>query len=99
MPSHPNNYGNLPITNKNPRKQTAVAATVLMVPFVQDEEHEHGEHINKRENRINDQTKSGKRRGAMVLTNEHGLVVAQGSNYNSPWSKFLFKSEATIQPV
>lgn len=99
MPNHPNNYANMGLTGKNRRKQDNVKATVLMVPFVQDEGHEHGEDIAKRENRINDQTKSGKRRGAMVLTSQHGLVVAQGGNYNSPWSKFTFEGSKTIQPA
>lgn len=99
MPNHPNNYSNTGLTGKNPRKQTNVSATVLMVPFLSDEGHEHGEDISKRENRINDQTKSGKRRGAMLLTQEHGMVIAQGSNYNSPWSKFKFDALKTIQPA
>lgn len=99
MPNHPNNYGNMGLTGKNPRKQTNVAATALMVPFLSDEGHEHGEDIGKRENRINDQTKSGKRRGAMLISSEHGLVVAQGSNYNSPWTHLQFEGGKAIQPV
>ncbi|EDL7973935.1 hypothetical protein CUZ12_23640 [Salmonella enterica subsp. enterica serovar Heidelberg] len=99
MPNHHNNYGNMGLTGKSRRKQEKPIATALMVPFAEDEAHEHGENIEVRENRINDQTKSGKRRGAMLLTDKHGLVVASGSRFNDIWYSFNFEEVGTIQPV
>ncbi len=99
MPNHPNNYSNKPITGKSSRKQKKPIASALMVPFCQDEGHEHGEDIEKRENRINDQTKSGKRRGAMLLTQKHGMVIATGSRFNDVWYSYKFEELGVIQPV
>lgn len=99
MPNHPNNYKNMGLTGKNRRKQEKNIMAPLMVPFVQDETHEHGENIQKKENRINDQVKSGKRRGAMLLTDTHGLVIAKGSKEDDPWCKLDFPALSAITPV
>lgn len=98
MPNQPNKYHSMPLTGKSKRKQEKFPATALMVPFAEAESHEHGENIEKRENRINDQTKSGKRRGALLLTDKHGLVLASGSRFNDVWYKFNFESEKVITP-
>lgn len=98
MPNQPNKYHSMPLTGKSKRKQEKFPATALMVPFAEDEAHEHGENIEKRENRINDQTKSGKRRGALLLTDKHGLVVASGSRFNDIWYSFKFEPEKVITP-
>lgn len=98
MPNQPNKYGSMPLTGKIKRKQEKFPAAALMVPFAEDEAHEHGENIEKRENRINDQTKSGKRRGALLLTDKHGLVLASGSRFNDIWYSFKFEPENVITP-
>nr|DAP74229.1 MAG TPA: hypothetical protein [Caudoviricetes sp.] len=98
MPNHPNNYANMGLTGKNPRKQEKTTATVLAVPFIYAEGHEHGEDPSKKLNRINDQVKAGKRRGAMILTDAHGLMVASGSKETDLWFTHKFPEETTIIP-
>lgn len=97
MPNTPNGYNNLPITNVSHRKQNPTVSAALMVPMLRDEDHEHGEDITKSTNRINDQVKSGKRKGAMLLSDTHGIVVATGSGEKDAWCTVLLTEN--VQPV
>lgn len=97
MPNTSNGYSNLPITNVNPRKQNPTASAALMVPMLLDEGQEHGEDPKKSNNRINDQVKSGKRRGAMVLSEANGIMVAAGSGEKDSWFTVVHTEE--IVPV
>ena len=97
MPNTPNGYNNLPITNVSHRKQNPTVAAALMIPMLLDERHEHGEDITKSANRINDQVKSGKRKGAMLLSDTHGIVVATGSGETDAWCTVQHTEQ--VQPV
>lgn len=98
MPNQPNKYGSMPLTGKSRHKTEDTASTALAVPYLVDETHEHGEQPNKINNRINDQVKSGKRRGAMVLSSQHGIMVASGSKEGDAWYTVAFET-ATIDPA
>lgn len=97
MPNTPNGYNNLPITNVSHRKQNPTVAAALMVPMLLDEGQEHGEDITKSGNRINDQVKAGKRKGAMLLSTVHGIVVATGSGEKDAWCTVQHTEQ--VQPV
>lgn len=97
MPNTPNGYNRLPITNVSHRKQNPTVAAALMIPMLLDEGHEHGEDIAKSTNRINDQVKAGKRKGAMLLSETHGIVVASGSGEKDAW--FTVHSTEQVLPV
>lgn len=98
MADQPNKYNSMPLTGKSNRKIEETASTVLAVPYLKDEAHEYGEQPGKINNRINDQVKSGKRRGAMVLSSQHGLMVASGSGEKDAWYTVQFEV-ATIGPA
>lgn len=93
-----NNYSRMPLTGKSNRKLEDTAVTVLAVPYLMEENSVEGGQVEKKNNRINDQVKSGKRRGAMVLSAKHGILVASGSKEGDIWHSVQFESEA-IKPV
>ena len=93
-----NKYSSKPLTGKSNRKLEDTAVSVLAVPYLVKEASEDGEKVDKKDNRINDQVKSGKRRGAMVLSDEHGILIASGSKEGDAWYPFNFKS-AIITPA
>lgn len=97
MADQANNYNSMPLTGKSNRKIEETASTVLAVPYLQDETHEHGEQPDKINNRINDQVKSGKRRGAMVFSLTHGLMIAAGSGEKDTWYTAQLET-TTIDP-
>ena len=93
-----NKYSRMPLTGKSNRKLEDTAVTVLAVPYLVEENSVEGEQVEKKNNRINDQVKSGKRRGAMVLSAKHGILVASGSKEGDIWHSVRFKTEA-IKPA
>lgn len=93
-----NKYSSKPLTGKSNRKLEDTAVSVLAVPYLVKESSEDGEKVDKKNNRINDQVKSGKRRGAMVLSEEHGILIASGSKEGDIWHSFKFGS-AAITPA
>lgn len=93
-----NIYSTMPLTGRSRHKIEDTASTALTVPYLVDETHEHGEQPSKLHNRINDQVKSGKRRGAMVLSSQHGIMVASGSKESDTWYTVQFEV-ATIDPA
>lgn len=88
-----NKYSSKPVTGKSNRKLEDTAVSVLAVPYLVKEGSEDGEKVDKKNNRINDQVKSGKRRGAMVLSDEHGILIASGSKEDDAWHSVPFKTE------
>lgn len=62
-----NDYRSQPLTGKSKRKQIQPVSEELMLPVIKKEE------VSKKSNVINDATKSGKQKGAMVCL--EGAVV------------------------
>ena len=93
-----NRYSYMPLTGKSNRKIEETASTVLAVPYLKDETLESGEQPDKLKNRINDQVKSGKRKGAMVLSSQYGIMVASGSKESDKWYAVSFEAQ-TINPA
>lgn len=79
---HANTYDLMPLTGKMGRKQEKPISLALMVPVLPE-----SEHIEKRVDVVNDATKSGKQKGAMVLDSHHNLRIATGGKPDSDWIK------------
>lgn len=77
---HAKTYDRMPLTGKTSRKQEKPISLALMVPVLPEMEH-----INERVDVVNDATKSGKQKGAMVLDFHHKLYIATGSKPDSEW--------------
>lgn len=79
---HPNTYDLMPLTGKTSRKQEKPISLALMVPVLPE-----SEHIDERVDVVNDATKSGKQKGALVLDFHHTLYIATGGKPDSDWIK------------
>lgn len=79
---HANTYDLMPLTGKTSRKQEKPISLALMVPVMPETEH-----IEERTDVVNDATKSGKQKGAMVLDFHHNLYISTGSKPDSDWIK------------
>lgn len=79
---HPNTYDLMPLTGKTSRKQEKPISLALMVPVMPE-----SEHIEERVDVVNDATKSGKQKGALVLDLHHNLYIATGGKPDSDWIK------------
>lgn len=79
---HPNTYDLMPLTGKTSRKQERPISLALMVPVMSE-----SEHIEERVDVVNDATKSGKQKGALVLDFHHNLYIATGGKPDSEWIK------------
>lgn len=89
-----NNYSSKPITGKSSRKQLQPVSEALMLPVVSKEE------ARKKSNVINDATKSGKQKGAMVCLDTSGalsIAVAVDGKEDSNW--LSVKTDTTITPA
>lgn len=75
-------YDLMPLTGKMSRKQEKPISLALMVPVMPETEH-----IKKRVDVVNDATKSGKQKGALVLDFNHNLYISTGSKPDSEWIK------------
>lgn len=79
---HANTYDLMPLTGKMGRKQEKPISLALMVPVLPE-----SEHIEERVDVVNDATRSGKQKGAMVLDFHHNLHIATGGKPDSDWIK------------
>ena len=89
-----NSYSSKPITGKSSRKQLQPVSEALMLPVVSKEE------ASKKSNVINDATKSGKQKGAMVCLDTSGalsIAVAVDGKEDSNWLSVT--AGATINPA
>lgn len=90
-----NDYSSQPLTGKSKRKQVQPVSEELMLPVIKKEE------ASKKSNTINDATKSGKQKGAMVcLEVEDGVLkvaIAVDGKEDSEWK--LVTAETTVTPV
>ena len=90
-----NEYSNQPITGRYDRKQEPAISESLMLPVVTEEA------VKKKDNVINDATKSGKQKGAMVCLDTHDtlvIAIAVGSKEDSNWLTTLL-AVTTITPA
>lgn len=90
-----NTYSSQPLTGKSKRKQVQPVSEALMLPVISKEE------ASKKIKVINDATKSGKQKGAMVcLEVEDGVLkiaIAVDGKEDSEWK--LLTVESTVNPV
>ncbi len=89
-----NDYSSQPLTGKSKRKQVQPVSEELMLPVIKKEE------ASKKSNVINDATKSGKQKGAMVCLEVDGalkIAIAVDGKEDSEWK--LVTGEPTITPV
>lgn len=79
-----NGYSSQPLTGKSKRKQVQPVSEGLILPVFKEKEE-----ISKKSNVINDATKSGKQKGAMVcLERENGVLtiaIAVDNKEDSEW--------------
>ncbi|HBL6576720.1 hypothetical protein [Salmonella phage vB_SenAt-pSL2] len=77
-----NSYSTQPLTGKSARKQVQPVSEALMLPVISKEE------ASKKSNVINDATKSGKQKGAMVCLDSSGalsVAIAVDGKEDSNW--------------
>lgn len=77
-----NSYSSKPITGKSGRKQVQPVSEALMLPVISKDE------ASKKSNVINDATKSGKQKGAMVCLDSSGalsIAIAIDGKEDSNW--------------
>ncbi|URG17621.1 hypothetical protein GRN51_050 [Salmonella phage GRNsp51] len=77
-----NSYSTQPLTGKSARKQVQPVSEALMLPVISKEE------ASKKSNVINDATKSGKQKGAMVCLDSSGslsIAIAVDDKEDSNW--------------
>lgn len=78
-----NDYSSQPLTGKSKRKQVQPVSEELMLPVIKKEE------ASKKSNVINDATKSGKQKGAMVCLEEADgvlkIAIAVDGKEDSEW--------------
>lgn len=77
-----NDYSSQPLTGKSKRKQVQPVSEALMLPVIPKEE------ASKKSNVINDATKSGKQKGAMVCLDTSGalsIAIAIDGKEGSNW--------------
>lgn len=90
-----NSYSTQPLTGKSARKQIQTVSEALMLPVVFEDT------VEKKGDVINDATKSGKQKGAMVCLDTHDtlvIAIAVGSKEDSNWLTTLL-SVTTITPA
>lgn len=91
-----NGYSSQPLTGKSKRKQVQPVSEGLILPVLKEKEE-----VSKKSNVINDATKSGKQKGAMVcLEGKKGVLniaIAVDDKEDSEWK--LVKVESDINPV
>lgn len=91
-----NNYSTQPVTGRYDRKQITPTSEALMVPVVSEES------ITKKADVINDATKSGKQKGAMVCRPVGGtleIAIATGSKEDADWLSIKMDGVGFITPV
>lgn len=89
-----NSYSSKPITGKSGRKQVQPVSEALMLPVVSKGE------ASKKSNVINDATKSGKQKGAMVCLDASGtlsIAIAIDGKEDSNW--LSVKAGTSITPA
>lgn len=90
-----NDYSSQPLTGKSKRKQVQPVSEELMLPVIKKEE------ASKKSNVINDATKSGKQKGAMVCLEVDGgvlkIAIAVDGKEDSEWK--LVTVESPVTPV
>lgn len=89
-----NNYSDQPLTGRYDRKQETPVSEALMLPVVTEES------ITKKANVINDATKSGKQKGAMVCLDSSGalsIAIAIDGKEDSNW--LSVKAGTSITPA
>lgn len=87
-----NSYSTQPLTGKSGRKQVQPVSEALMLPVISKEE------ASKKSNVINDATKSGKQKGAMVCLDKSGaLSIAIDGKEGSNW--LSVKAGTSITPA
>lgn len=92
-----NDYSSQPLTGKSKRKQVQPVSEELMLPVIKKKEE-----ASKKSNVINDATKSGKQKGAMVCLEVEGgvlkIAIAVDGKEDSEW-KLVTVEPAVINPV
>lgn len=89
-----NSYSTQPLTGKSARKQVQPVSEALMLPVVFEDT------VKKKGDVINDATKSGKQKGAMVCLDTHDtrvIAIAVDSKEDSKWLTTLLA--VTIKPA
>ena len=89
-----NDYSSQPLTGKSKRKQVQPVSEELMLPVIPKEA------ASKKSNVINDATKSGKQKGAMVCLEVDGalkIAIAVDGKEDSEWKLVIV--EPTVTPV
>lgn len=89
-----NDYSRQPVTGKSNRKQVQPVSEALMFPIVQEAASK------DKANVINDATKSGKQKGAMVCLEVPGalkIAIATDSKEDSEWKPV--KVDKGVTPV
>lgn len=90
-----NSYSTQPLTGKSARKQIQPVSEALMLPVIFEDA------VEKKGDVINDATKSGKQKGAMVCLDTHDtlvIAIAVGSKEDSNWLTTLL-AVTTINPA
>ena len=90
-----NDYSSQPLTGKSKRKQVQPVSEALMLPVVFEDT------VEKKGDVINDATKSGKQKGAMLCLDTHDtlvIAIAVGSKEDSNWLT-ANKAVTTITPA
>lgn len=91
-----NDYRSQPLTGKSKRKQIQPVSEELMLPVIKKEE------VSKKSNVINDATKSGKQKGAMVCLEGGGgvleIAIAVDGKEDSEW-KLVAGEETPVTPA
>lgn len=90
-----NSYSTQPLTGKSARKQIQPVSEAMMLPVVFEDA------VEKKGDVINDATKSGKQKGAMVCLDTHDtlvIAIAVDGKEDSNWLTTLL-SVTTITPA
>ncbi|HDT1154489.1 TPA: hypothetical protein QHQ05_004853 [Escherichia coli] len=91
-----NDYSNQPLTGRYERKQITPTSEALMLPVVTEES------ITKKANVINDATKSGKQKAAMVcrlVGDTLKIAIATGSKEDANWLSVKMYGVGLITPA
>lgn len=91
-----NDYSNQPLTGRYNHKQITPTSEALMLPVVTEES------IKKKANVINDATKSGKQKAAMVCRPVDGtlkIAIATGSKEDADWLSVKMDGVGLITPA
>lgn len=91
-----NAYSNRHLTGRYDRKQITPTSAALMLPVVTEES------IKKKANVINDATKSGKQKAAMVCRHVGRtleIAIATGSKEDADWLSVKMHNVGLITPV